>query len=434
MTMLQKQKLAGLISDQLLISAGCTEPIAIAYACAIAKKTLGEEAAYVDVFLSGNMIKNAMGAGIPGSKYVGAAFVAAMGTMFGDSSKGFELLVGINEERQELAYVFSKTNVKIHLAEVKSPLYIEVVVTGREHSDNEGSKDVRCSNTARVVVADGHKNIKLIEYNGKAVSEVSTSEITNSSSKEPEEQVKFSMKDIYEYANELQDFGIFIQAITINTALSAEGMAKTWGLDVGKMIPFGEDTICSRILSTTTAAVDARMAGAELPAMACTGSGNQGITITMPIYQLAKELKKTDEEMYRAVAVGVLTAIYIKRNLNVLSHLCGAVIASASAAAGMTYLLGGEFYRAESAVQNVLAAITGMFCDGAKSTCALKVAAGISIAIYSANMAMTATGCIKGNVGFVRTALEETIANVASIEKKTSGITDPAILETMLNG
>lgn len=428
MNMCQKQKLKGLIEANLLVSAGCTEPIAIAYSAAMARKALNETPVSIELKLSGNMAKNAMNAGIPGSKYVGAAFVAALGALYADPTRGFELLVGLTKEQQEVAYEFSKKYVKIQIANTNKPLYIEAIVSGGS-CKIEGVCSSRCCNTAKVIVADGHTSIKTIEYNGEPVTTISLSTSAKSTNKDELEDVQFSMKEVYEYVEDLQDFSIFRKAVELNTALSNEGKVKNWGLDVGKIHPFGQENTFSRIVSAATSGVDARMAGAELPAMACTGSGNQGITVTLPIFQLAKELKKDEEETFKAVAVGILSTIYIKQHLSVLSHLCGAVIASAGASAGMTYLLGGNYHQAESAIQNVVASVVGMFCDGAKNTCALKVAACVSMAIYAANLSITDTGYIKSNVGIACKEIKGTMQNVAEIEKKSSKVMGETILD-----
>lgn len=429
MKMLQKLKMQSLIEANLLISTGCTEPIAIAYATAKARETLKEEPFSIELKLSGNMAKNAMDAGVPGSKYVGAAFVAALGALYADPTRGFELLEGLNKEQQEHAYEFSKKHVEIQIAENdKPPLYIETVLKGTS-SKTEGDSACICCNTARVIVADGHTSIKLIEYNGVPVSTSKTSTGKESTDKDELEDVKFSMKEVYEYVNELQDLSIFKKAVDLNMALSNEGKIGTWGLNVGKIHPFDQESIFSRIVSAATAGVDARMAGAELPAMACTGSGNQGITVTLPIYQTAQELGKDEEITLRAVGVGILSTIYVKQHLNVLSHLCGAVIASAGSSAGMVYLHGGNYEQAEDAIQNVIVSVVGMFCDGAKSTCALKVASGVSTAIYAATLALKKSGCEKTDVGIACKQLEDTIKNVAKIESNSSKVMEETILD-----
>lgn len=203
-------------------------------------------------------------------------------------------------------------------------------------------------------------------------------------------------------------------------------------MNVGKIKPFGEDTALSRIISSTTSAIDARMAGAPYPAMACTGSGNQGISTTIPVYQAGIELDASMDKILRAIAISDLTAIFVKRNLNVLSYLCGAVIASCGASAGITYLLGGDYEDAEYAVKNVLASVTGMFCDGAKSTCAMKVLACSTMAVYAANMAMSSNSKITQKVGIARESLIDTIRNVSILESETSQTMDDTIMKIIV--
>lgn len=415
-----KQNLDKLVRANLLISTGCTEPIAIAYAVATARRTLGDEPVSITLRLSGNMAKNAMDAGVPGSNYVGAAFVAALGALYADPDSGFELLVGMSEEQQENAYQFSREHVEFEIADTDEPLYIEAILKS-EASD--------CTNTARVLVVQNHTNVVENEFNGTSVMKNESTEDTGGAEKGKEEEVKFTMKDIYDYVDELDDFSLFKMAVSKNFELSEEGKKNHWGLDVGKMHPFGEETTFSRVVAAATSGVDARMAGAEKPAVACTGSGNQGITITLPIAQLAREKRLSEAETLKAVAVGILSAIYVKRHLNVLSHLCGAVIAGSGAAAGMTYVLGGTHIQAECAIINVLSSVVGMFCDGAKNTCALKVAACVSMAIYAANLAMTQTGCITKRVGIVFDTIEDTIMNIAKIETNSADVMNETILK-----
>ena len=240
------------------------------------------------------------------------------------------------------------------------------------------------------------------------------------------------MKEVFEYVEELKDLKIFQQALELNKKLSDEGKNSNWGLNVGKIKPFNEDTALSRIISSTTSAIDARMAGAPYPAMACTGSGNQGISTTIPVYQFGVEIGANHDKILRAIAISDLTAIYVKRNLNVLSYLCGAVIASCGASAAMTYLLGGTYKEAEYAVKNVLASVTGMFCDGAKNTCSMKVLACCTMAVYASNMAMSVDSRITQKVGIATENLLDTIKNVSSLENETSNTMDNAIMKIIV--
>ena len=429
MTNEQRQLMEKLLRENLLISTGCTEPIAIAYASAIARMYLREEPAKIFLKISKNMAKNAMDAGIPNSKYVGAAFVSALGALYGDPSKGFQLLEGLTEQQHDEANEFALNNVKIEIADSEHALYIDVEMEGHALECSECCPP----NKVRVVVIDGHDYINKIEVNGESIFDITVNQ-ENDKKVEKEDIIDFSMKEVFEYASQLTDFSIFEQALEINKKLSEEGQRKSskWGLNVGKVTPFGEETKISRILSLTAAAVGARMAGADLPTVACTGSGNQGITTTLPVYQVGVELNASNEDILRAIAISDLTAIYVKRNLNVLSYLCGAVIASCGASAGITYLMGGDYQIAEYAVKNVLASMVGMFCDGAKSTCALKVLACVNTAIYSATMAFDKNGKINKKVGIARESLADTIKSIAKIESETTPIMDKTIMQIIV--
>lgn len=420
----QESTIKKLIDRYLMVSTGCTEPIAIAYASAVARNALGEKPTKIQVELSSNMAKNAMDAGVPGSKYVGAAFVAAEGGLFGNPELGFELLGNISEADQEYAYGFSKANVDVKVADSEKALYIQVVMYGSCCS-------CCCCNKVRVVVEDEHENVVLVERNGKVLAS-NTADSKNETTSGGADYEEIGMKEIFEYANTTKDIGIFKKAIDLNSAISEHGKVTTYGLNVGKAKPFGEDTIFSRVISTTTAAVDARMGGAPMPVMACTGSGNQGITTTMPVVQVAKEIGATEEQTVRAVIVADLAAMYIKKELSVLSHLCGAVIASTGATAGIVYILGGNYKQAEYAMQSMLGTVTGMFCDGAKSTCAMKVCACISAGIYAATLALDGSGCLKEGVGIVNADINQTIKNVAKIERDSSKVMDKSILDIIV--
>lgn len=428
MTTKQQELMTNLLRSNLLISTGCTEPIAIAYASAVARSYLKEEPSKITLRISKNMAKNAMDAGIPNSKFTGAAFVTALGALYADASKNFQLLENLTAEQHEKANIFAKENVKIEIADTDKALYIEVemegvkITTSRDHC--------RCCNKVKIVVADGHTNINSIEVNGKTVFEFRIDAPENKG--DNIESVDFSMKEVFEYAEKTNDLELLAKALDLNKKLSDIGKSNSWGLNVGKIQPFGEDTCLSRIISMTTSAIDARMAGAPYPAMACTGSGNQGISTALPVYQTGIEIGASNEKILRAIAVSDLTAIYVKRNLNVLSYLCGAVIASCGASAGITYLLGGTYKEAEYAVKNVLASVTGMFCDGAKSTCAMKVLACITMAVYSANMSLEQNSRITQKVGIATENLIDTIKNIATLENETSETVDNTIMKIIV--
>lgn len=428
MTKNQQELMTNLLRSNLLISTGCTEPIAIAYASAIARSYLKEEPSKITLKISKNIAKNAMDAGIPNCKFTGAAFVAALGALYADANKDFQLLEDLTSEQHEKANVFAKENVKIEIADTDKALYIEVEMDGIKITTSRDP--CRCCNKVKIVVADGHTNINSIELNGKKVFEFCIDAPENK--RESNENIDFSMEEVFEYAETTNDLELFANALSLNKLLSEVGKSYNWGMNVGKILPFGEDTCLSRIISVTTSAIDARMAGAPYPAMACTGSGNQGISTTLPVYQAGIEIGASMEKILRAIAVSDLTAIYIKRNLNVLSYLCGAVIASCGASAGITYLLGGSYKEAEYAVKNVLASVTGMFCDGAKSTCAMKVLACVTMAVYSANMSIEQNSRINQKVGIAIENLIDTIKNIATLENETSETMDNTIMKIIV--
>ena len=430
MTDNQKELMDELLRKNMLISTGCTEPIAIAYTSAIARQYLEEKPSKIFLRISKNVAKNSMNAGIPNSDYVGPAFASALGALSGDLSKGFQLLEGLSKMQHDEAYKFSTENLQIEIADTNETLYIEVRMVGVETKVCNTNRC--CSTNVRVIAADGHKNIKKIEKNGKVIFDMSIKQ--NDKQEKDLDEIKFTMKEIFEYVEQLTNFSIFEQAININKKLASEGQRETTklGLNVGKVIPFDEKNKVSRILSIVASAVDARMAGVDLPAVACTGSGNQGITTTLSVYQVGKELNASKKEILKAIAISNLTTIYVKKNLNVLSYLCGAVIASCGASAGITYLMGGNYEIAEYTVKNVLASITGIFCDGAKSTCALKVLACVNVAIYSSYMAINDKGRIVKKIGIVEESLADTIKNIAKIETETTEVMDKIIMEIIV--
>lgn len=424
----QRKLMGNLLRSNLLVSTGCTEPIAIAYAAAIARSYLRGEPEKITLRISKNMAKNAMDAGIPNSKFTGAAFVASLGALYANPEDGFQLLEGLSSTQHEIANNFAKSHIYIEVSDNEKPLYIEVVMTSADI--NIAPRDPCCGNHVKVVVSDEHTNISLIEVDGRII--FKEDDNTSSTSIKNTDTINFSMKEIFEYADELSDLSPFQEAININMKLSKVGKENNWGLNVGKTVPFNEETAISRIISATTSAIDARMAGAPYPAMACTGSGNQGISTTIPVYQTGIEIGASMDKILRAVAVSDLTAIYVKKNLNVLSYLCGAVIANCGASAGITYLLGGNFEVAEYAVKNVLSSVVGMFCDGAKSTCAIKVLACVTTAIYSAFMAQNENSRIKQKVGIACESLVDTVKNVAMLEAETSQTMDNTIMKIIV--
>ena len=269
-----------LIKSNLLISTGCTEPIAIAYASAVARSYLKEVPSKISLKISKNMAKNTLCAGIPNSKFVGAAFVSALGALYANPDEGFKLLENISEKHHEIANRFAMENVKTEIANTDKALYIEVEMEGIRAKKQKNP--CQTCNKVKIIVADGHNNINLIELNGNVIFKSCIDVPKNE--KKDNKNIQFSIKEIFEYAKELKKLDIFKNSLDLNKKISDIGKNDNWGLNVGKNIPFRENTCLSRIISVTTSAIDARIAGAPYPAMTCTGSGNQGISTTLPVY------------------------------------------------------------------------------------------------------------------------------------------------------
>ena len=379
----ERDRIVKLVKEQVVPAIGCTEPICVALCVAKATETLGEKPESVHVFLSANILKNAMGVGIPGTGgMVGLPIAVALGALIGKSSYQLEVLKDVTREDVECgkAYI-AERRIKIELKEnITEKLYVEVKVTG-----NNG-------NEAVAVIAGNHTHFVYVEHKG----EVLLDERHASSGDKQEESYDLNLRKVYDFAMEapLEEIEFIREARTLNEAASAQALKGCYGHELGKTLsrPLGRgilgDTMFSHILSSTSCACDARMAGAMIPVMSNSGSGNQGICATMPVVIFAEENHNTDEELIRALMLSHLTAIYIKQSLGVLSALCGCVVASTGSSCGITYLMGGGYEQISYAVKNMIANLTGMICDGAKPSCALKLTSGVSTAVLSAMLAL----------------------------------------------
>ncbi|MGM9975027.1 MAG: serine dehydratase subunit alpha family protein, partial [Clostridiaceae bacterium] len=411
-----------------------TEPVAIAYAAAKASELLGETPENIHLSLSVNIIKNALGVGIPGTDITGAAMASALGAVCRNSHLGLGLLSEITEERyQEAKKLLQENRVEISICESAEKLYIEAVCSYKNKN-------------TRVVIQGEHTNIVLMEQEGKVVfsKDVDGQQYNENSqeihNKERKESL-FSIKAIYEFIENVpfHEISFLLEGINMNKRVSEEGLSNPYGLKVGekiyKSIEFNplQNSLVNKIVAETAAASDARMAGCSLPIMTTAGSGNQGITCTLPPAVLARELGKSDEELIRAVALSNLVTIYIKEYMGRLSPICGAgIAASTGAAAGMTYLLDGNLEKIKYAINNMLADVAGIICDGAKSTCALKIATAVNAAIQCSMLAIN--GIQPGNMeGIINDDADKTIRNIGALVYKGYENTDRAILEIMLN-
>lgn len=426
-----------LIRKEVKPALGCTEPIAVALAAAKAVEILEERSNVsmrndkdlrIDVQVSANILKNGMGVGIPGTGMVGLFIAAALGAVCGKSSYGLEVLqdfdeVSINKAKE----LVSKKYVRINLAETNKKLYIKAMVESAQIPGHQ----------ATAVIEDDHDNIAEIWYDNSLLA---------SSHRETAEEPQkctldygLTVKEIFDFAQSVpyEDIEFVLESRLLNLTLAEEGLRGKYGLRVGWAIShesskevFGDDFL-SYAMSMTAAASDARMAGCTLPAMSNSGSGNQGITATMPIIAYSQKYPVSEEKLARALTMSHLIAIHIKGYLGKLSALCGCVIASTGAACGLIYLRGGSYEQMCYSIKNMIGNITGMVCDGAKEGCAMKVASGVSSALQSAVLAMGGI-CISPEDGIIEEDIEKTIRNLGRIGSVGMQSTDNMILDIMV--
>jgi L-cysteine desulfidase len=428
-----------LIRKEVKPALGCTEPIAVALAVAKAMEIIEERCDYtgsdwrmkegytLDIEVSGNILKNGMGVGIPGTGMVGLHIASALGAVCGKSRYGLEVLsdldpVSIGQAKK----MVEEEAVKIGLAETDLKLYVKASVLSEGHK-------------ASAVIAGDHDNIVETSFDGQVLT--SSQKKADGEVKEVKSTLdyKLTVKEIYEFASTVayEDIEFILESRTLNLALAQEGLKGTYGLKVGYAIAlnenrevFGGDFLCYA-MSLTAAASDARMAGCTLAAMSNSGSGNQGITVTMPVIAYSLRYGTSDEELARALVLSHLIAIHIKGYLGKLSALCGCVIASTGSACGLVYLRGGDYEQICAAIKNMIGNITGMVCDGAKVGCAMKVASGVSSALQSAVLAREGI-CISEHDGIIEKDIEKTVRNLGRIGSVGMQNTDNMILDIMV--
>ncbi len=416
---------------------GCTEPIAVSLAVAKAAELLREtgcEPAEIETEVSANILKNGMGVGIPGTGMIGLPIAAALASTCGRSALGLEVLRDMTPKTVEQAkWMVANKKVKITLSKTDKKLYIKALCKAEAH-------------TSQVVIQDNHDSIVFAAIDGRTVIDTRAPAVKHTA-KGPkvESDVKsiadyhLNIREIYNFSTQapLEDIKFILQAVDMNKALAREGLLQKYGLQVGRTIQanvhrnvFGHGLL-SHCMAMTAAASDARMAGCTLPAMSNSGSGNQGITATMPVVAAAEQLMSSFEDLARALVLSHLVAILLKGYLGKLSALCGCVIASTGSACGIVYLDGGNFEQVCFAIKNMIGNITGMVCDGAKVGCALKVASGVSSAVQSAILALDNI-CISDNDGIIESDIEKTIRNLGNIGSKGMQETDQLILDIMI--
>ncbi len=440
----REEEIIGLLHREVKPALGCTEPIAVALAVAKAVEIIMEHCTcpeggrscahfHIDVEVSANILKNAMGVGIPGTGMVGIPVAAALGAICGDASLGLEVLRNVTPEHVARARdMVAAKAVRVRVAETEHLLYVKATVT-LEESGRSASAEV--SPHAYAVIEDQHDAIVETSF---ADHILMSSESAAVSTDRETKEYGLSVKEIYDFActAPYEAISFILEDRTLNLALAHEGLNGDYGLKVGKAIRenqeavFGDDFL-SFAMGMTAAASDARMAGCTLPAMSNSGSGNQGITVSMPVIAYALKYKVDDERLARALILSNLVAIHIKSFLGRLSALCGCVVASTGSACGIVYLEGGGYKEVCSAIQNMAGNITGMVCDGAKVGCAMKVASGVSCAVQSAVLALRGT-CIPSTDGIIEDDVERTVRNLGKIGAVGMKSVDRLILDIML--
>ncbi|MBQ5784294.1 MAG: serine dehydratase subunit alpha family protein, partial [Bacteroidales bacterium] len=386
-------------------------------------------------FVSANILKNGMGVGIPGTGMIGLHIASALAATCGKSKYKLEVLKDLGASSIDKAKkLVDDKKVSITLADTPLKLYIKANVTGTYKG---------VEHTASTVIKDNHDSIVSVELDGVSVFSTDNSAgegICSLSSVEKSTlDYKLSVKEILEFVKSVQmtDIEFILDSVKLNKALADEGLRADYGLKVGRTILSAEhnsifgDSVMTYAMAATAAASDARMAGCTMPAMSNSGSGNQGITVTVPVIAVAEKLHTSREDLARALTLSHLIAIHIKGYLGKLSALCGCVIASTGSSCGIVYLKGGGYDQICYAIKNMIGNITGMVCDGAKVGCALKVASGVSSSIQAAVLAMDNI-CISSNDGIIEDCIEKTICNLGTIGSKGMQSTDKMILDIMV--
>ena len=472
-----RSKIIALMEREVIPAIGCTEPISVALAVAKVKELLGVVPDFIDVHLSANVLKNAMGVGIPGTGMYGLPIAIAMGAIAGKSEYGLEVLKDSTPELLEQGKLFIQAKkLKVSLKDdCTEKLYVEVLgqvgkhtaraIISGEHTrfvlwEKDGKVLFDVNNGLRDIVVSPQANTIIESINSPEAEIVSeASETINSpeaeivsvsseslkasgSSTIPEyslnpdsvESPELSFEIVCDFActTPIEDLRFILKTVEINKAAAAESLKGTYGHGVAQTLSSGlmGNNVYTHMLSYTAAACDARMAGAMIPVMSNSGSGNQGITATLPVSVFAEETGKSEEELIRALTLSHLMTIYIKQSLGRLSGLCGAVVAATGSSCGITYLMGGSREQIGYSIKNMIGNITGMICDGAKPSCTLKVSNGVSTAMLSAMMAME-NKVVTAVEGIAEIEVDKTIANLTKIGRFGMLETDRMILEIM---
>lgn len=429
----EKQQITQLVHHWVVPAIGCTEPICVALAASKAAEVLGGVPDRIEAHLSANILKNAMGVGIPGTGMVGLPIAIALGVLVGKSEYGLEVLRDSTPAMVEQGKAYIDAG-RINIAlktDAPEKLYVEVVA-----HDADGHK-------AKVVIAREHTHYIYVAKDDEVLCNEPLQPNAHAGAcgadiPTAKSSLQLTLRKVWEYATTmpLDEISFINEARRLNGEAARLSLQGNYGHCLGKVLsrPLGRgimgDSIYSHIISSTACACDARMAGAMIPVMSNSGSGNQGICATNPVVVFAEENHNTAEEMTRALMLSHLTAIYIKQNLGTLSALCGCVVAATGSSCGITYLMGGGYEQVTFAVKNMIANLTGMICDGAKPSCAMKLTTGVSTAVLSAMLAMQGN-CVTSVEGIIDDDVDQSIRNLVSIGADAMNETDHCVLDIM---
>ena len=429
MTPSERTSIIELIKREVIPAIGCTEPIAVALCVAKATEILGCKPHRIEAHLSANILKNAMGVGIPGTGMIGLPIAIALGALIGKSEYGLEVLKECTPDAVEAGKrMIADDAISIKLKEgITEKLYIEITASAATTASS--------ATTATAIIAGGHTNFIYLSHNGEVLLDAPL----KSTAEQNGNKTALTLKKVYDFATTapLEEIEFILESQRLNKAAAETSFKGRYGHQLGRTLKestremsiLGNNTF-SKILSYTTAACDARMAGVMVPVMSNSGSGNQGITATLPITIYAEENNKSREELIRALTLSHLTVIYIKQSLGRLSALCGCVVAATGSSCGITYLMGGGYNQISFAVQNMIATLTGMVCDGAKPSCSLKIASGVSTSLLSAILAMEEK-CVSSVEGIIDNDVDKSILNLTRIGSESMNETDHTVLDIM---
>ena len=414
-----------ILKKELIPAFGCTEPIAIAYAAAVAAEKLGQKPDSMVVCCSGNIVKNVKGVTVPNSGGMkGIEAAAILGMLAGRPEKRLEVLAGVGEaDIRECRRLMAEKFCAVKLAKERSGLYIEVTV----YSDG---------GSASVEIAGSHTNIVKIEKNGSVIFQAAEGTETCAGAEGEPDYGLLSVRDILQFADELQveDVKTVLERqMEYNQAIAKEGMRSHYGVETGKLVmEQGEEDVRKRAIAYAAAGSDARMSGCPLPVVINSGSGNQGMTVSLPVMEYARAAKAEGEQLYRALAAANLIAVHQKYFIGSLSAYCGAVCAAAGAVSGIAYLEREDQETIEKAITNTICTIGGMVCDGAKPSCSAKIAAALNTAFLALDMARKGMAFETGD-GLAKNGAEETIQSIGRMARNGLRETDQEILHIMMS-